>query len=127
MEPIYGLILILIWSGLNALIAAKRGRSGLAFFGWSVLPVVPLMILGSLGSGGNGTVMGLFAFAAPLVACIAAIAVSTGKEAVAASGAHGDYVRCPFCAEPVRKLAIKCRHCSSDLPGAAEPKAVTDA
>lgn len=116
MDPTFGLILLLAWSGLNALIASKRRRSGWAIFGLSVLPVLPLVILASMGTHGNGTAMGLVAFACPLLGFIVAISMTNGLEAAAQAGAHGDFVRCPFCAEPVRKLATKCRHCASDLP-----------
>ncbi len=115
MDPLAGLLLLLAWSGLNALIAAKRRRSAIVFFLSSVLPVIPVVILVSLGSGGDGTLMGWGAFASPLVAFIAVIAVESGTEAAATKGEHGDYVRCPFCAEPVRRAAVKCRHCASDL------------
>jgi hypothetical protein len=116
MEPINGLILILIWGGLNALIAVKRGRSGWAFFGLSVLPVVPVAIFMAKASGGDSTITGWSVFACPLVACIVAVTIKSGKEAAVSSGAYGEYVRCPYCAEPVRRLATKCRHCQSDLP-----------
>lgn len=116
MDPTSGLILILAWSGLNALIASKRRRSGWAVFGLSTLPILPLVIVVSMGSGGNGTAMGIAAFACPLLGFITAVAMTNGLEAAAHTGAHGDYVRCPFCAEPVRKLATKCRHCASELP-----------
>lgn len=116
MEPATGLILILIWGGINALIAVERKRSGWAFFGLSVLPVVPVAAMMARLSGGDGTIMGWAAFACPLVAFITVIVIESGTEAAATTGSHGDYVRCPYCAEPVRRLAIKCRHCSSDLP-----------
>ncbi|WP_298089763.1 zinc ribbon domain-containing protein [uncultured Sphingomonas sp.] len=118
MEPLIGLIVIILWASLNALIAAKRHRSGWIMFALSTVPVVPVVLLVSLGSGGNGVIMGWFAFASPLVAFITALSLENGREAAARKGAHGDYVRCPSCAEPVRKLAIKCRHCASELPAA---------
>lgn len=115
MSPMFGLILLLTWSGFNALIASKRRRSGWAIFGLSILPILPLVILASMGTHGNGAVMGLAAFACPLLGFVVAISLPNGFKAAAQAGAHGDFVRCPFCAEPVRKLATKCRHCASDL------------
>ena len=117
MSPMTGLVLILLWSGLNALIAYMRKRSGLSIFLVSVGPIIPLMMLISVLSGGDGVVMGFFAFLCPLVGFIRAIAMPNGVETAARTGEHGDYVRCPYCAESVRKLAIRCRHCASDLPG----------
>ena len=29
---------------------------------------------------------------------------------------ESDEVKCPFCAEMVKREAVKCKHCSSDLP-----------
>lgn len=115
MDLTVGLILIFVWAGLNGLIAAKRGRSALTFFGVSLIPVLPLVIVTALLSRGNGTLMGWSAFLSPLVAFIASIAVKSGAEAAAASGSYRGLVRCPFCAEPIRREAVKCKHCASDL------------
>ncbi|MDP1027099.1 hypothetical protein Q5H91_07735 [Sphingomonas sp. KR1UV-12] len=115
-----GFIVIVLWSSMNALIASKRGRSGGAIFAASIVPVLPLIILASLGSQGSGTVMAITAFLPPLGGFLAAIAMPTGAEAAARTGAYGDLVRCPFCAESVRKLAVRCRHCGSDLKPSAK-------
>jgi hypothetical protein len=125
MGPLIGLITILLWAGLNALIAVKRNRSGIALFALSTVPVVPILLLVSIGTGGDGVIMGWFAFASPLVAFIIALAMANGQEAAARHGEHGDYVRCPSCAEPVRRLAVKCRHCATDLPSSGETSSRT--
>ena len=115
MEPIIGLILILLWAGLNVIIALKRRRSGLMFLGLSTVPVVPVIWLVGRLSEGNSTISGWSAFLPPAVAFIAACVVENGPETAARTGAYGNYVKCPFCAEPVRSEAIKCKHCASDL------------
>ncbi|WP_288935989.1 hypothetical protein [uncultured Sphingomonas sp.] len=115
MEPLIGLIVIIAWAALNAVIASKRNRSGLALFALSTVPVLPLIILVSVGTGGNGERMAWAAFASPLAGFIVALTMAGGKEAAVRRGQHGDYVRCPSCAEPVRKLATKCRYCTSAL------------
>jgi hypothetical protein len=115
MEPAVGLILIIAISCVNAVIAWKRGRSAWAFLAYSLVPVLPLVLLASSLSSGDGTIMGWFAFLAPLATFVAAIVVRSGKEMAVVHGSHGDFVSCPFCAEPVRKQAIRCRHCGSDF------------
>ncbi|WP_174999134.1 superinfection immunity protein [Rugamonas aquatica] len=35
--------------------------------------------------------------------------------------ASSDLKDCPFCAEPIRVAAIKCKHCGSDLTAVAQP------
>lgn len=49
----------------------------------------------------------VFGFALYFVAVVA-IAVVAGKRGL----------KCPFCAEAVRKEAVKCKHCHSELPSA---------
>jgi DNA-directed RNA polymerase subunit RPC12/RpoP len=114
-EPATGLFLILAMSALNGVIASKRNRSGFGFFALSVAPVFPLVWIAASLSHGDGNTMGWAAFLPPIAVLIAAIVVPNGKEAAVRTGSHGSFVKCQFCAEPVRREAIKCKHCGSDL------------
>jgi len=39
----------------------------------------------------------------------------TSMQIALRHGQHGAYKRCPLCAEPIRKEAVKCKHCQADL------------
>ena len=121
MEPTVVLIIMLIVAAIAAVVAVKRNRSGLGFFALGTLPVVPVILLVSQGTEGDHVITGWAAFACPVVALIAAICVPNGKEVAVSHGSHGDFVRCPLCAEAVRREAVKCRYCSADLVP-AEPR-----
>lgn len=115
MEPFWGVIWFLIWCGINALIATKKGRSGIIFFLASSLPAIPLIFFVGAVSRGNGMIMGVAAFMCPVIGFISAIMADNREEMAVKTGEFGDYRKCPFCAESVRKEAIKCKHCGSDL------------
>jgi hypothetical protein len=127
MEPIWGFILFLIFCGIVSLIAHKKGRSGTIFFLASSLPALPLVMLVAKGTQGNGTVAGVSAFLCPLVGFVTAIMVDNGERKATKTGEFGDYRKCPFCAESVRKEAVKCKHCGSALQvPTPSPTAPTD-
>jgi hypothetical protein len=82
-----------------------------------VIPI-PIVLLVSFALGnaqGKGTVMALAAFACPVIAFLMAVFGESGQQAAVSKGEYGDYKKCPHCAESVRKEAVKCKHCHSDL------------
>jgi hypothetical protein len=55
------------------------------------------------------------AFLCPTVGFFWALMAPNKEQMAASVGEYGDLKKCPFCAEPVRKEAIKCKHCGSEL------------
>ena len=89
------LVIILIWGFcgvMAAAIASGRGRSGC---GWFIL----------------GIIIGPLAFAVYLLPRVE-------PEVKAGQPAHRN---CPYCAEEIRREAIKCKHCGSEIPPASQP------
>jgi hypothetical protein len=118
-SPIFGLILFLCLCGLVAMVAKKKGRSGIAFFLCSALPAVPLMLVVSYSLGENigakPAALSIAAFVCPVIGFISAVMSNSNQQMAVSKGSFGDYKKCPFCAEPVRQEAIKCKHCGSSL------------
>ena len=119
MEPIWGIILFLCLCGIVAMVASKKGRSGIGFFLCAAVPAVPLMLLVSWSLGNNmdakPLAMAGVAFLCPVVGFIAAVMADSKEQRAVKSGEFGDLRKCPFCAEPIRKEAIKCKHCGSSI------------
>jgi len=115
MESFTGFLVFIFLCVLIALIAKKKGRSPLIFFIATALPAIPLVILISLGTQGNGTMMGWGAFICPLIGFVIVIMTENSEQMAIKVGEYGDLKKCPYCAESIRKEAVKCKHCGSSI------------
>lgn len=94
------IVFMFLWFAFSMLagwVAEQKGRSGVGFFFLSLILT-------------------------PVIGLIAAAIVSRNEDAISDRAiSDGEMRRCPYCAEPVRIEAIKCKHCGSALPQQPHP------
>lgn len=118
MNPIFGFALYLLACAGVSYYASTQGRKGWLYFLITVPLGFPLVILGNVnGTSHIGTA--LLAFASP-AAALMFIAAGDSKEQIQAAKDEASGLKaCPFCAEPIKAEAIKCKHCGSEIPHTA--------
>ncbi|AOJ73234.1 MULTISPECIES: zinc ribbon domain-containing protein [Burkholderia] len=117
MEPLTGFILYAVFALLVAAIAKKKGLRGWVYFLVTIV-LGPVVVMGtSVVTQGtaSGVLAATLAFFVPVIALVAVLLAKNGQQIAAETGRFGGYRKCPFCAEPVRVEAIKCKHCGSAL------------
>lgn len=88
---------------------------------WIALSVVAGVVAHNKGRSGVGLFF-LSLVLSPLVGLIVAFAISSRQRMEMEAAQRGDsaeFRKCPFCAEVVRREALKCKHCGSELTPAA--------
>jgi hypothetical protein len=86
---------------------------------WIVCGVATAVIASSKGRDGCGWgILGFFLGPIGILMAIGVAAVSDDHRALAT----GELRKCPFCAELIRREAIKCRFCGSDVQAEAAPR-----
>lgn len=117
MEPLTGFILYAVLALIVAAVAKKKGLRGWVYF-LAVAVLGPVVVMGTsvvTQGGASGALAATLAFLVPVVALVVVLLAKNGQQIAAETGQFGDYRKCPFCAEPVRNEAVKCKHCGSPL------------
>lgn len=79
----------------------------------AVLGCIPAAIASSKGrSFGLWWIYGALLF---IVALIHALCIGKDHKAIEQSQLKEGLVKCPYCAEPIKPEAVKCKHCGSDV------------
>jgi thiol:disulfide interchange protein len=119
MEPLYGFMLFAAVTIVVSIVAGKRSGTGIGFLYFIVIfaAAFGLVVLTSNITDRNGMMPGFAAFLAPIIGLVVALSTATSERRAVLHGESGEYKKCPFCAESVRKEAVKCKHCASDLSG----------
>lgn len=116
--PLILVVLFLLISAIAAFVASMKGRSGWKLFlkmNAAALAIDVFMLLAFPDLEYRRLGVTLVILAGGVVALGMAIFSPNLMQIAVRDGQYSDYKRCPQCAEPVRKEAVKCKHCHSKL------------
>lgn len=116
--PLICVILFFFISGIAALVANMKGRSGWKLFlkmNGAAIVIDASMMLAFPDLEYRRLGVTLVILAGGVFALGLAIWSPNSMQIAVRDGQYGEYKRCPMCAEPVRKEAVKCKHCHSKL------------
>lgn len=117
MEPVFGFLLFGVAVTIVGVVAAKRNQRGWAYALTSIVAGFIAVLLVS-GAGGSGGAAGFAAFLVPIGALFVSLSRPTGEAMAVQTGESGDFRKCPYCAEAIRREAVKCKHCGSEVSAA---------
>lgn len=115
MEPIWGTIFFVGLCLISAVIAVKRGNSGILHFGITALLGVSVMLAVSRYYYGDQVSPESSAFIGVFLGILIAVVRRSDAQKAALNGSSKSHKKCQECAEVVKKDAVLCKHCGANL------------
>lgn len=116
--PLILVVLFVFISAIAAVVANMKRRSGWKLFlkmNAAALAIDVLMLLAFPDLEYRRLGVTLVILAGGVIVLGMTIFSPNSMHISVRDGQYGEYRRCPQCSEPVRKEAVKCKHCHSKL------------